>query len=169
MIRTDLCIKCQQVVEISRIRQIQETLHRKCNNSFADVVDLELSTTISGNRVVLENKPQTENSLLSNSDEPNKTSNTSGSVLNEILKRMESHRNSLVSLRADIKFTSYNSTLDESETSEGSAICLFSSIGRSILKINWTKPATLVFSVVDDKYVIYDPRTKTAVYEKIYR
>src|SRR5687767_10918880 len=70
----------------------------------ANVVDLQLLTTINGQRVVLENPPKPEDIWMANNMASNNLPNSrnSSTVLNEILKRMEAHRRNLTSLRADI-------------------------------------------------------------------
>ncbi len=86
-------------------------------------------------------------------------------VLNEILKRMETHRLSLTSLRTNVKMVKYNAqlkTTDPSDINEGAANYLPAKGRDALIRIDWTKPAE-TFAVVEGKYVIYRPRLNQAI------
>ena len=109
-----------------------------------------------------QNIPITEGALNTYSNNlPN--SGNSSTALNEILKRMEAHRRNLVSLRADIKMTNYDSQLDDLEIYEGSAIYLPSKTQDSMVRIDWTKPSEAIFVIIKGKYILYNPRSQQAI------
>ncbi len=78
-------------------------------------------------------------------------------VLNEIYKRMEAHRNSLDSLKTNVKMVKYNPQLDESETTEGTATYLPGKGRDALIRVDWSKPRKETLSVVNKKYVLYIP------------
>lgn len=86
-------------------------------------------------------------------------------VLNEILKRMETHRLSLTSLRTNVKMVKYNAqlkTTDPSDITEGTAIYLPAKGRDALIRIDWRKPEETL-AVVEGKYVIYRPRLNQAI------
>ncbi len=84
-------------------------------------------------------------------------------VLGDILKRMETHRNSLSSLRANIVMDKYNPQLNTHDVTQGT-VALVPAKGRdALLRIDWTKPTQETLSVVNKKYVIYTPRRGQAI------
>ena len=84
-------------------------------------------------------------------------------VLGEILKRMETHRNTLTSLRADVTMVKFDSVLKDSDTTEGTAIYLPLKGREALVRIDWTKPAQETLAVVKGQYVIYRPRLNQAI------
>ncbi len=86
--------------------------------------------------------------------------------LNEILKRMEAHKNTLSSLKTGIKMVKYNPQLDESETTEGNATYLPASGRDARIRIDWTKPNEEVLSVANKEYILYTKRLKQAIVGK---
>ncbi|MDQ3181550.1 MAG: outer-membrane lipoprotein carrier protein LolA [Acidobacteriota bacterium] len=84
-------------------------------------------------------------------------------ILPEILKRMETHRNSLTSLRSSITMVKYDSVLKVSDTTEGTIIYLPAKGRDALLRIDWTKPSQETLAVVNKKYVIYTPRRNQAI------
>jgi outer membrane lipoprotein-sorting protein len=84
-------------------------------------------------------------------------------VLNEILKRMEAHRNSLTSLRSSVTMIKTDSVLKESDTYEGTASYLPAKGREALIRIDWTKPAKETLSVVNGQYVIYRERLGQAI------
>lgn len=83
--------------------------------------------------------------------------------LNDVLKRLENHRNSLTSLKANVKMVKYNPQLDEREVQEGSASYVPKKGRDALIRIDWTKPNEEILSVVNKKYVIYTKRLKQAI------
>ncbi len=125
----------------------------------ANLVDLQLSTTINGQRVILENSPKPENIWIANNMASNYLPNSgnSSTVLNEILKRMEAHQKNLKSLRADIKMINYDSQFNDREIFEGSAIYLPSKTQDSMVRIDLAKPRKEIFVSLKGKYLVYMP------------
>lgn len=83
-------------------------------------------------------------------------------ILNEILKRMEAHRQSLSSLQANVTRDIYNSQLDEHDMSEGTTMYLPAKGRDALVRIDWMKPVQETLSVVNKEYVLYQPRLKQA-------
>lgn len=86
--------------------------------------------------------------------------------LNEILKRMEAHRQSLTSLKASVKMDKYNSQLDEHDITEGTTMYLPGKGRDALVRIDWTRPVEETLSVVNKQYVLYRPRLKQAIVGK---
>ncbi len=84
-------------------------------------------------------------------------------ILNDILKRMETHRKSLTSLRSNVTMVKYNAQLKESDTTEGTAIYIPAKGRDALVRIDWIKPVQETLSVVNGKYVLYRPRLKQAI------
>jgi outer membrane lipoprotein-sorting protein len=84
-------------------------------------------------------------------------------VLNEILKKMEAHRNALTSLRANVTMVKTDSVLKESDTYEGAASYLPAKGRDALIRIDWSKPAQESLAVVNGEYVIYRPRLQQAL------
>lgn len=83
--------------------------------------------------------------------------------LNEILKRMETNRNSMKTLRSSVTMVKYNDQLKESDTTEGSAIYMPAKGKDAYVRIDWTKPVQETLAVVNGEYVLYRPRLKQAI------
>ena len=84
-------------------------------------------------------------------------------IVTEILKRMETHRNSLTSLRASVTMVKYDSVLKDSDTTEGTTSYLPAKGKDAYVRIDWTKPANEILAVANGKYVLYRPRLKQAL------
>lgn len=82
---------------------------------------------------------------------------------NEILKRMETHRQSLTSLKADVTMGKYDSVLKVSDTTKGTVAYLPSTGKDAYVRIDWTVPANEILAVAKGKYVIYRPRLGQAI------
>ena len=82
--------------------------------------------------------------------------------LNKILQTMETHRNSLQTLRAEIMMDKYNSQLGIHDVMEGKTAYIASSGRNATFRIDWTDPQEIL-SVVNKEYVIYRPRLKQAI------
>lgn len=82
--------------------------------------------------------------------------------LNEILKRMETHRNSLTSLRASVTMVKFDSVLKVPDTMKGTAIYLPLKGREALVRIDWTKPAETL-SVVNGQYILYRPGLNQAI------
>lgn len=84
-------------------------------------------------------------------------------VLNEILKRMETHRISLKSLQTNVTMDKYNPQIDTRDITEGTAIYLPAKGQDALVRIDWTKPLKETLSVVNKKYIIYREHIKQAI------
>jgi outer membrane lipoprotein-sorting protein len=89
-----------------------------------------------------------------------------GNIPNEILKRMEAHRQSLTSLQANVKMAKFNSQLNETDITEGTTMYLPVKGRDALVRIDWTKPVQETLSVVNKQYVLYRPRLKQAIVGK---
>ncbi len=87
-------------------------------------------------------------------------------VLNEILKRMEVNRNTMKTLRSNVKMVKYNSQLKESDTTEGTSIYLPLKGRDALVRIDWTKPVEEKLAVVNGEYILFRPRLKQAIVGK---
>lgn len=94
-------------------------------------------------------------------------SKAQGSIINEILKRMEAHRQSLTSLQASVKMDKYNAQLDEHDITEGSTKYLPAKGRDALVRIDWTRPVEETLSVVNKQYVLYRPRLGQAIIGKV--
>lgn len=83
--------------------------------------------------------------------------------LTEILNRMEAHRNSVDSLKANVKMAKTDALLDETDITEGKVMYLPTSGRNDYVRIDWTKPVEETLTVVKGNYVMYRPRLKQAL------
>lgn len=89
-------------------------------------------------------------------------------VVNEILKRMETHRSMLKTLRADITMDKHNPQLDIHDVKQGNITYVPGRSERDMyININWTKPVQEELSVVKGEYTIFTPRLKQAIRGKV--
>ena len=89
-------------------------------------------------------------------------------VLNEILKRMETNRQTLQTLRSNITMAKYNTQLKENDLTEGTVIYLPGKNEREVyIRIDWLKPVQEQLAVVKDTYTIYRPRLKQVIIGKV--
>lgn len=84
-------------------------------------------------------------------------------ILPEILKRMETHRNSLTSLRSSVMMVKYDSVLKVSDTTSGTASYVPLKGRDALVRIDWTKPLVETLAVANGKYILYRPRLKQAI------
>ena len=89
-----------------------------------------------------------------------------GNIPNEVLKRMEAHRQSLTSLRANVTMAKYNDQLKETDMYEGTTMYLPVKGRDALIRIDWAKPLQETLSVVNKQYVLYRPRLKQAIVGK---
>jgi outer membrane lipoprotein-sorting protein len=90
-------------------------------------------------------------------------SKAQGNIPNEILKRMEAHRQSLTSLQASVTMAKFNAQLGETDVTEGTALYLPAKGRDALVRIDWMKPVQETLAVVSGKYVIYRPNLKQAI------
>lgn len=89
-------------------------------------------------------------------------------IINDIYKRMESHRATLKTLQADVKMDKYNPQLDVHDLTQGSVIYLPGKTERNMyIRINWTKPVEEQLAVIEGKYTLYRPRLKQVITGKV--
>ena len=88
---------------------------------------------------------------------------TAQNILPEILKRMETHRNSLTSLRSSVTMVKYDSVLRVSDTTSGTASYVPLKGRDALVRIDWTKPAEETLAVANGKYILYRKRLKQAI------
>lgn len=89
-------------------------------------------------------------------------------VINDILKRMEAHRNSLKTLRSDVTMVKTNSQLQISDTTQGNVVYLPGKTERDMfIRISWTKPVQEELSVIKGEYMLFRPRLKQAITGKV--
>lgn len=84
-------------------------------------------------------------------------------ILNEILKRMEAHKNALTSLKASVTMVKHQAQLGVDDTIEGTVMYIPAKGREFYVRIDWVKPAEETFSLVKQNYVIYRPRLKQAI------
>ncbi len=89
-------------------------------------------------------------------------------VINEILKRMETHRSTLKTLQAGVMMDKYNPQLDVHDTMQGDVTYVPGKTERDMyIKINWTKPVQEELSVIKGEYTLFRPRLKQAIVGKV--
>jgi outer membrane lipoprotein-sorting protein len=88
-------------------------------------------------------------------------------VLNEILKRMETHRASLKTMESNVKMVKRDSLLDENDTFQGTVKYI---PGKSeddmYIRIDWTKPSEQL-AVIKTDYVLYRPPLNQVIVGKV--
>ena len=87
--------------------------------------------------------------------------------LNEILKRMDAHYDSLQSLRANLKMDKYNPQLKDNDMSEGTVAFLPQKGKDAYIRIDWEKPRAEHLAVIKKEYVLYQPSLKQAMVGKV--
>jgi outer membrane lipoprotein-sorting protein len=83
-------------------------------------------------------------------------------VLNDILKRMEAHKQSLQSLQANVEMASTNTQLNITDKRKGEVFYLPAKGREAYIRINWTKPDEIL-AVANGKYLLYRPRLNQAI------
>jgi outer membrane lipoprotein-sorting protein len=86
-------------------------------------------------------------------------------ILGEILRRMDSFNNSLLSVKADVTMVKTNTQLNISDTTVGSTQYLTKKAtnGQRYVRIDWTKPVQEHISVKGDNYELYRPRLNQVI------
>lgn len=83
-------------------------------------------------------------------------------ILNDILKRMDTHYGALRNVQADIKRVKTDNLLGESDEQSGNLVMMPGSGKNFSLRLNWTKPRDEQLAVVNGLYVMYIPARKLA-------
>ena len=93
---------------------------------------------------------------------------TKAQIINEILKRMETHRASLKTLRADVMMDKYNPQLNIHDITQGNVTSLPGKSQREMyIRINWTKPVDEQLAVIKGEYTLYRRRLGQAIVGKV--
>lgn len=93
---------------------------------------------------------------------------TSAQILREILNRMDSHNQSLKSLKGSIKMNKFNAQLGENDLYEGDLNYIPGKTQNQIyVRIDWTKPVVEHLAISNGTYVLYRPRIKQAIEGKV--
>jgi len=83
-------------------------------------------------------------------------------VLNEILKRMDAHKDWLETLKADVRMAKTNTQLNLTTTQDGE-VYYANKGGRNVaVRINWTDPEE-VLAVIKGEYTLYRPQLNQAI------
>lgn len=88
-------------------------------------------------------------------------------ALNEILDRMERHKNALQSLEADVMMSKYDATLKISDVTSGNTYYLPGKGRDAYIRIDWTKPLQETLIVKKGRYILYRPKLKQAITGKV--
>ena len=88
-------------------------------------------------------------------------------VVNEILKRMQKHRDALSSLRTDVTMGKHDALLDDYDITKGKAYYLPQKGRDAYVRIDWTEFNGEAFNetlaVANGEYILYRPRLKQAI------
>lgn len=88
-------------------------------------------------------------------------------VLNEILKRMETHRASLKTMQSDVTMVKHDSTLNEDDTQKGVVKYIPGKTKDDMyIRIDWTKPDEKL-AVIKTDYVLYRPQLSQVLVGKV--
>lgn len=88
-------------------------------------------------------------------------------VLNEILKRMEKHRASLVTMQSDVTMVKYDSQIGEEDTLKGVVKYKPGKTENDMyIRIDWTKPDEKL-AVLKTDYILYRPKLSQAIVGKV--
>src|SRR5437762_5937715 len=79
-------------------------------------------------------------------------------LVSAILNKMERNRRDLHTLRAAITMQKYNAQLKDFEMSAGEVAYIAGSGRNANVRVEWTKPARELLSVLNGKYTLYRPR-----------
>jgi outer membrane lipoprotein-sorting protein len=86
----------------------------------------------------------------------------SAGLISSILNKMEANRQSLRTLRASITVDRYDATIKDWDGKRSGTFMYIPAAGRSAnVRIDWTSRPQETFSLVDGKYMLYQPANKT--------
>ncbi|MDQ6787150.1 MAG: outer membrane lipoprotein carrier protein LolA [Acidobacteriota bacterium] len=89
-------------------------------------------------------------------------------TLNQILQRMEEHRKSLQTLKADVTMVKYNPQLEDGDTVEGNVVYIPGKSEKEMyMRLSWTKPVQEELSVIKGEYMVYRKRLGQAFVGKV--
>jgi outer membrane lipoprotein-sorting protein len=88
---------------------------------------------------------------------------TNAQVINEVLKRMDTHYKSLTSLQAEITRETYNPQTSDTDKMSGNLSLVPGKDTKFSMRLDWEKPRKETISVVNGKYVLYTPGTGQAL------
>src|ERR1700750_530371 len=85
-------------------------------------------------------------------------------LVSSILNKMDRNRRSLSSLRAGLTMQKYNAQLRDYDPLAFGEVTYISGVGANAkVKVEWTKPARELLSVLDGTYTLYRPRLNQAL------
>ncbi len=88
-------------------------------------------------------------------------------VLNEILKRMETHRATLRTMQSDVTMVKHDALLDEDDTLKGVVKYIPGKTENDMhIRIDWTKPDEKL-AVIKTDYILYRPPLNQAIIGKV--
>jgi outer membrane lipoprotein-sorting protein len=82
--------------------------------------------------------------------------------INDILKRMDEHYKALKSLKADVSREQVNSQIGSNDKYSGTISLVPGKKSAFSMRLDWISPRNEIISVVNGKYVVYNPRTNQA-------
>ncbi len=92
------------------------------------------------------------------------TSVSAQGILADILKRMDDNNKALKSLKSDLKMSTYNPQINETDTKDGMVQYLPAPTKEKIsIRIDWSKPLVEHLAVVNGKYIMYRPHISQAI------
>lgn len=85
-------------------------------------------------------------------------------ILAEILKRMDDNNKGMKSLKSNLKMSTYNPQIDETDVKDGAVQYLPAPTKEKIsIRIDWSKPLVEHLAVVNGKYIMYRPHISQAI------
>ncbi len=84
-------------------------------------------------------------------------------LVSSILNKMDRNRRSLSSLRAALTMQKYNAQLRDFEMSYGEVAYIAGQGSNQKVKVEWTRPARELLSVLNGQYTLYRPRLNQAL------
>ena len=88
-------------------------------------------------------------------------------ILQQVLKRMEDHYQSLSSLKSSVKMDKFNSQLGEHDVMEGNVVFVPQKGRDAIFRIDWKRPTQESLSVVNKQYIMYRWGSNQAIGGKV--
>lgn len=89
--------------------------------------------------------------------------NTPTGLLSQIIDRMKAHNQALLSLKATLSMTQYDSVISIIDTAQGTINYVKGNPNNSLMRIDWAKPLQETLVLKNDKYLLYRERLKHAI------
>ena len=93
---------------------------------------------------------------------PTRASAQGAGLVSSLLNRMERNRQSLKSLRSNIKMEKYNAQIKDADYYFGDVIYLPGTGRDASVRVDWQKPQRETLAVKDGKYILFRPRLNMA-------